>query len=70
MQPACTLEPSAEIVRGACDGGVCAPVRLQGVIAVDALHLGQRSPGIYQLHCLLVRLRGSDGAPVRCVTMG
>ena len=57
MQPACTLEPSAEVDRGACDGGVCVPVRLQGVVAVGGLHLGQRSPGNHQLHCLLARLQ-------------
>lgn len=42
----------------------------QGVIAVEGLNLGQLRPGLHQLHCLPVKLQGSDGAPVRCITIG
>ena len=49
---------------------MCVHVRLQGVIAVEGLNLGQLGPGLHQLHCLPVKLQGSDGAPVRCITIG
>lgn len=59
--PACSAE-----VRGASD--LC--LYPQGVIAVEGLDLGRLGPGLHQLHCLPVKLQGSDGAPVRCITIG
>ncbi|KAK9824638.1 hypothetical protein WJX72_011965 [[Myrmecia] bisecta] len=41
----------------------------QGVIPVEGLDLRNINPGAYMLHCLPLKLAGSDGAPVRCVAM-
>jgi kynurenine formamidase len=39
----------------------------QGVILVEGLWLGEVGPGTYGMHCLPVKLVGSDGAPARCI---
>ena len=49
---------------------MCVRLFPQGVIAVEGLNLEQLSAGLHQLHCLPVKLQGSDGAPVRCITIG
>lgn len=41
----------------------------QGVIAVEGLNLEALRPGLHMLHCLPLKLAGSDGAPVRCITI-
>uniref|UniRef100_A0A0E0IG59 Cyclase family protein n=1 Tax=Oryza nivara TaxID=4536 RepID=A0A0E0IG59_ORYNI len=41
-------------------------IRLE-VILVEALNLEHVTPGIYTLHCLPLRLRGSEGSPARCI---
>jgi arylformamidase len=38
-----------------------------GVVAVEGLDLRGVEPGSYELHCLPLRLVGSDGAPARTV---
>ena len=38
-----------------------------GVVAVEGLDLRGVEPGSYELHCLPLRLVGSDGAPARAV---
>jgi arylformamidase len=38
-----------------------------GVVAVEGLDLRGAEPGSYELHCLPLRLVGSDGAPARTV---
>lgn len=43
---------------------------VQGIIAVEGLNFNELRPGLHQLHCLPVKLQGSDGAPVRCITIG
>uniref|UniRef100_A0A0D9XBD1 Cyclase family protein n=1 Tax=Leersia perrieri TaxID=77586 RepID=A0A0D9XBD1_9ORYZ len=50
----------------------CIPAHLvflekREVILVEALNLGHVLPGIYTLHCLPLRLRGSEGSPARCI---
>lgn len=42
---------------------------LQGIIAVEGLNLEALTAGVHQLHCLHIKLKGSDGAPVRCITI-
>lgn len=42
---------------------------VQGIIPVEGLDLTQLQPGLHQLHCLPLKLIGSDGAPVRCITI-
>ncbi|WOK95093.1 hypothetical protein Cni_G03800 [Canna indica] len=37
------------------------------IILVEALKLDNVKPGIYNLHCLPLRLRGAEGAPIRCI---
>ncbi|KAJ8500096.1 hypothetical protein OPV22_010648 [Ensete ventricosum] len=37
------------------------------IILVEALKLDNVKPGIYTLHCLPLRLRGSEGSPIRCI---
>lgn len=41
----------------------------QGMIAVEGMNLEALTAGVHQLHCLPVKLKGSDGAPVRCITI-
>ena len=36
----------------------------QGIIPVEGLVLNDVSPGLYNMHCLPLKLIGSDGAPV------
>ncbi|KAL6629990.1 hypothetical protein ACP70R_029755 [Stipagrostis hirtigluma subsp. patula] len=38
-----------------------------GIIPVEALKLDDVKAGIYMLHCLPLRLIGSDGSPIRCI---
>ena len=42
---------------------------LQGIIPVEGLDLSALRPGLLQLHCLPLKLIGSDGAPVRCIAI-
>lgn len=37
------------------------------VILVEALKLDNVEAGLYNVHCLPLRLRGSEGSPIRCV---
>ena len=39
----------------------------QGIIPVEGLLLEEVPPGLHQLHCLPMKLVGSDGAPCRCI---
>ncbi|KAK9811405.1 hypothetical protein WJX72_003393 [[Myrmecia] bisecta] len=39
----------------------------QGVMIVEGLDFRAIEPGLYMLHCLPLKLVGSDGAPVRCI---
>jgi arylformamidase len=41
-----------------------------GVIVVEGLDLSQVSQGRYTLHCLPLKLAGSDGAPARAILVG
>lgn len=41
----------------------------KGIIAVEGLNLEALTAGVHQLHCLPIKLNGSDGAPVRCITI-
>lgn len=41
-----------------------------GVIVVEGLDLSGVTPGRYTLHCLPLKLAGSDGAPARAVLIG
>mmetsp|Transcript_20759 Transcript_20759/g.62530 ORF Transcript_20759/g.62530 Transcript_20759/m.62530 type:complete len:280 (-) Transcript_20759:468-1307(-) len=41
----------------------------KGVIAVEGLNLEALGLGLHMLHCLPLKLAGSDGAPVRCITI-
>jgi arylformamidase len=41
-----------------------------GVIPVEGLNLDGIAAGIYQLICLPLKLRGSDGAPARAILIG
>ncbi|GJM99696.1 hypothetical protein PR202_ga16821 [Eleusine coracana subsp. coracana] len=50
----------------------CIPAHLvflekREVILVEALNLEHVIPGMYTLHCLPLRLRGSEGSPARCI---
>jgi len=38
-----------------------------GIIAVEGLNLAETVPGIYDLICLPLRIKGAEGAPVRAV---
>lgn len=38
-----------------------------GVIAVEGLNLTGVAEGLYTMHCLPLKLLGSDGAPARCI---
>jgi len=40
---------------------------VQGIIPVEGLLLEEVPPGVHQLHCLPLKVVGSDGAPVRCI---
>ncbi|XP_031494451.1 cyclase-like protein 3 [Nymphaea colorata] len=37
------------------------------IILVEGLMLDEVEPGIYSLHCLPLRLVGSEGSPIRCI---
>lgn len=39
----------------------------QEIILVEALKLDNIQPGIYNVHCLPLRLLGAEGSPIRCV---
>jgi len=41
-----------------------------GVVIVEGLDLSAVAPGRYTLHCLPLKLAGSDGAPARAVLVG
>ena len=41
-----------------------------GVVIVEGLDLSAVSPGRYTLHCLPLKLVGSDGAPARAILVG
>jgi arylformamidase len=41
-----------------------------GVVVVEGLDLSQVSRGRYTLHCLPLKLMGSDGAPARAILVG
>ena len=38
-----------------------------GVVPLEGLDLRGVEPGTYELHCLPLRLLGSDGAPARAI---
>ena len=40
---------------------------VQDVVVVEALVLDEVAPGPYTMHCLPLKLVGSDGAPARCI---
>jgi len=53
------------------DGAATHQILLQaGVIVVEGLDLSKVSPGRYTLHCLPLKLVGSDGAPARAILIG
>ncbi|KAL5562438.1 hypothetical protein UlMin_032185 [Ulmus minor] len=37
------------------------------IILVESLKLDDVKPGIYSIHCLPLRLLGSEGSPIRCI---
>ena len=37
------------------------------IIPVEALKLDNINTGLYMLHCLPLRLVGSEGSPIRCI---
>jgi arylformamidase len=39
----------------------------QEIIIIEGLDLSQVSPGVFQLYCLPIKLKGSDGAPARVI---
>ena len=39
---------------------------VQGVHIVEGLDFSHVKPGLYDVHCLPLKLHGSDGAPGRC----
>jgi arylformamidase len=41
-----------------------------GVVIVEGLDLRQVKQGRYMLHCLPLKLVGSDGAPARAILIG
>jgi arylformamidase len=41
-----------------------------GVVVIEGLDLSQVSQGRYTLHCLPLKLGGTDGAPTRCILVG
>jgi len=41
-----------------------------GVVVIEGLDLSQVSRGRYTLHCLPLKLMGSDGAPARAILVG
>ena len=41
-----------------------------GVVVVEGLDLSRVSQGRYTLHCLPLKLAGSDGAPARAMLVG
>ena len=41
-----------------------------GIVIVEGLDLGQVKQGRYTLHCLPLKLVGSDGAPARAILIG
>ena len=40
---------------------------VQDVIVLEGVVLDEVVPGLYDLHCLPMKLSGSDGAPTRCI---
>jgi kynurenine formamidase len=43
-------------------------LHLQGdIIPVEGLLLDDVAPGLHTVHCLPLKLVGSDGAPARCI---
>ena len=44
-----------------------AGLHMQNVIALEGLVLDEVAAGFYTLHCLPMKLSGSDGAPTRCI---
>lgn len=42
---------------------------VQGVVPVEGLDLSHVEPGLYDVHCLPLKLGGSDGAPGRCILL-
>ncbi len=51
------------------DAGVPTHVALlkAGVVALEGLDLSEVEPGTYELYCLPLKLKGSDGAPARTI---
>ncbi len=46
----------------------CGFLHLQGdIIPVEGLLLDDVAPGLHTVHCLPLKLVGSDGAPARCI---
>lgn len=41
--------------------------RLQDVVVLEGVVLDDVAPGLYDIHCLPLKLTGSDGAPARCI---
>jgi arylformamidase len=41
-----------------------------GIVVVEGLNLSQVPRGFYELYCLPLKLRGSDGAPARAILIG
>jgi len=39
----------------------------QGVIIIEGLNLADAEPGMYEMYCLPLRVRGGDGSPARVV---
>lgn len=40
---------------------------LQGIIPVEGLVLNAVHGGLYNLHCLPLKIAGADGSPCRCI---
>ena len=55
------------LIKCACKSLLTAQCVVQGIIPVEGLLLEEVPPGLHQLHCLPLKVVGSDGAPVRCI---
>ncbi|PKU70584.1 cyclase-like protein 3 isoform X2 [Dendrobium catenatum] len=42
-------------------------LKKRDIIIVEGLKLENVQPGLYDLHCLPLRLRGAEGSPIRCI---
>lgn len=67
MIGSCTGHDPYGMAQAAFREGVA--ICMQGVIPVEGLDLSHVEPGLYDVHCLPLKLHGSDGAPGRCILL-